>query len=184
MPKVRPITPIEAKRSLVSRLGPRVDRLRQFCTKFGLRPLKVFLVYLKYTGAEYGEGEQKEAQRIELLPTPKVQSMSDVALQPLNAGIEGDGGVTLTKVSSRYTFDQLRGLYVPERHEDHLEPPYFMVYEIVEDGRGDPQPVRQTFRLASLPERRAGQIDWTLKLQRVSGGNDRTGEPTYGDSTA
>jgi len=101
-------------------------------------------------------------------------------LQMLSAGMVPEGSVRIEKISPSYTFDQLRGLWRPEKHEDAIPEDTPFYYEVVEDGRGDPLPVRHRFRLLGLPARRAGKLDWTVTLQRVSGDNDRAGDSTYG----
>lgn len=177
--KPRPLTPDEAKRSLANRLGRRVDGLRQRAVRLGLRPIRVFLVWEKFTGGERGAGERQLLRRIEILPTPKVDDLSNVGLHPMIAGVVQDGTVRVSKISSSFTYDQLRGLFVPEAHEDQIPEPYDFYWEMYEDGRGDPDPVRQKFRVSGQPSRRAGKVDWMVTLERVSGDNDRHGHPAY-----
>jgi hypothetical protein len=179
MPRVKALSPFEAKRTLVNRFGPRVDRLRQIATNFGLRPYRIWLVWDRYTGGEAGVGDCIEAMRIELIPTPVVKSMDGTMLQLMNAGMVPEGSVRITKISPRYTYDQLRGLWYPARHEDALPEGTPFFYEVVEDGRGDSTPVRHRFRLLGLPHRDAGKLQWSLTLERVSGDNARDGDSTY-----
>jgi len=180
MKPIVPLTREQARNTLAHKFTSRVDRLRQLGVKLGVRPNRVFLVWAKYTGSEYGEGNREEVARVEILPSPVVDSLDNIALHPMSAGMVPMGSVRLTKVSGQLTYDQLRGLMVPGRHEDHIPSPYEFFYEIYEDGRGDSEPVRSKFRLLGLPGRRAGKVDWTLTLERVSGDNDRVGEDTYG----
>jgi hypothetical protein len=137
-------------------------------------------VWDQYTGSDYGEGNRVELFRTEILPSPKVESLDNIAINPMNAGMVPVGSVRLTRVSAQFTYDQLRGFMVPGRHEDAIPSPYSFYYEIYEDGRGDSEPIRNKFRLLGVPARRAGKVDWTLTLERVSGDNDRQGESTYG----
>jgi hypothetical protein len=179
VPKPRSLNAEEAKRTLANRLGPRVDRLRQFGTKFGVRSYRVFLCWDKFSGDEYGDGERKHIARIEILPTPRVRSLDGVSLNSMNAGMVPIGSVRLDLVSVTYTYDTLRGKVLPVKHEDHIPEPWDFYYEIVEDGRGDPQPVRSMFRLLSEPHRAAGSVSWQLMLQRISGDNKRNGASGY-----
>lgn len=168
-----PLTPEQARKSLAHRLGPKVDRIRQIATRLGVRPYRVFLVWSKFTGSEVGEGSELYIRTIELLPTPVVMSMDGISLNPFAQGVLPIGSVRLTRVSSQMTFDQLTGRLA---HEDSLPEPYDFFYEIVEDGRGDPEPVRQRFRLLSQPARRAGKLDWIIGLERSSEDRTRKGE--------
>jgi len=179
MPRVKSLSAAEAKRSLIARFGGRVDRLRQIATNFGLRPYRCFLVWDRYTGGDVGVGDRVHDIRIELLPTPVVKSLDGTLLQMTSAGMVPEGSVRLEKISPSYTYDQLRGLWRPQKHEDHIPENVPFYYEVVEDGRGDPTPVRHRFRLHGVPARRAGKLDWTVTLLRVSGDNDRDGAPTY-----
>jgi hypothetical protein len=175
MPKVRSLTSQQAKSSLANRLGPRVDRLRQIATNFGLRPYRVYLVWAKYSGEERGEGYSDEQARIELLPTPKVMDLNSVAFSPFSGGVLPVGSVRIEKVSVTYTQDTLKGLQLPEGHENVVPQPWEFYYEIVEDGRGDPNPLRAKYRLAAAPFRRPGKVDWSIVLERISEDNNRDG---------
>jgi hypothetical protein len=180
MPLPKPLTPGDAKDSLLHRLGSRVDRIRQFSTKFGNRPYRVFLVWTKYSGSERGEGTESEYKRIELLPTPKTMSMDHLTLNPMLVGVAPQGIVKLEEVSTTYTEDQLTGRNVPVTHADHVPEAYDFFYEIVEDGRGDPLPVRTMYRIYSPPVRRPGKVDWLILLERMSEDRTRSGQSQIG----
>lgn len=59
-----------------------------------------------------------------------------------------------------------------DEREPHIQEPFEFFYEIIEDGRGDDPPKRAKFRPMNRPMRRAGKVDWTVMLERVS--QDRT----------
>lgn len=170
---IGPLTPEQAKRTIVHRFGPRADRIRQLATRVGLRPYRVFLVWSKYTGGEIGEGVEQYIKTIEILPTPVVASLDGVTLNPFSAGVLPVGSVRLTRISSVFTDDILSGHIVPKIGEDEVPEPYDFFYEIAEDGRGNPDPQRQRYRLLSQPMRRAGKMDWVVGLERVSEDRDR-----------
>ena len=178
MPRVRPLTPEQARRTLVNRFGPRMDRLRQFPTNFGLRPYRVFLTWTKFSGDETGEGAETIYQRIEILPTPKLIDLSSINFSPVSAGILPIGSIQLRRVSIAYTQDTLEGKSVPIPHITPPEP-FSFFYEVVEDGRGDNPSDRQRYRLASSPFRAAGGCEWKLTLERVSGDMKRTGQSNF-----
>jgi hypothetical protein len=71
--------------------------------------------------------------------------------------------------------DLLRGLYVPDPNEDTIPDPFDFFWEVVEDGRADPNPERRKFRLLSTPLLRPGKLDWMVALERVSLDRDRDG---------
>lgn len=166
MPKVRPLCRDEAIKSLANRLAPRIDRIRQIATNLGTRPYRVFLTWTTWTGTERGEGYEQVVRRTEILPTPLVASLDRLALTQFAAGTLPMGSVQVTEVSATLTEDLLTGRWVPEPHEDEVPPPKDFFYEVVEDGRGDPEPVRWRFRLMSKPFRDAENVQWKLLLEK------------------
>lgn len=181
MPKVRALNPHQAKRTLLARFAPRADRLRQLNTRFGARPYRVFLVWASWTGTERGEGEEVVLRREELLPTPKVSDLSAQQLTAFSGGVLPVGSVRLTEVSATYTFDLLTGRMMPEAHEDHVPQPTSFHYELVEDGRADPNPLRAKFRLAAQPFLDASKLQWVMVLERASEDAGRDGRSLAGD---
>jgi len=173
--KIKPLTPDQAKHSLVNRLQKTVDRVRQIPVNFGLRSQRVFLVWTKYTGSERGEGREVEIRRKEILPTPKVGPMNAISFAAITGGIMPVGSQRVQNVSLSFTADELEGLWIPEPHEERVPEPYRFYYEIAEDGRGDRAPLRQRFRLAAKPWRNESAISWELILERVSEDPDRSG---------
>ena len=183
MSKVAPLTAQQAISSVLNRIAPRIDRARQVAVRVGLHSRRVFLVWEKWTGFERGEGRELEVLRLEILPTPKIIGLDAVALNPFSAGILPVGSIRVEKISATYTEDQLRGLTYPVLHADHINNPYDFFYEVVEDGRGDPQPIRQKYRLAAQPWRREGLIQWQIVLERISEDAKRDGTTRYGSGT-
>lgn len=185
MPKPRALTTAEAKRSLAHRFGPRADRLRQFATKFGIRPYRVFLIWTRWWGDERGEGRETEIKRVEILPNPKVESLDAVAYSPSSAGTIPLGSIRLTGVSvDAFTFDLLEGRHADVIERDDaktIKGDVSFFYEIVEDGRGDDPPTRARFRLATTPFRRAEKVDWLLVLERASEDRTRAGTSQIGE---
>lgn len=181
MPKIRPLTPREAKNSFAQRFAKTADNLRQLNTNFGMRPYRVFLVWLKWTGSERGEGEEVPVAECELLPTPLVATMDMVALDPRSAGILPVGSLRISEVSmDRYTRDFLRGIDIPGvGHFDHIPPLYTFFYEVREDGRGDCPAWRMKYRLSTEPHRQADQLQWQFALERISEDRERDGKSGY-----
>ncbi len=144
-----------------------MDRVRQFATKFGIRPSRVFLVHTVFGGAERGEGTAREISRVELLPCPRVISLDAVAMTPQTAGIVPIGSIRVERISVTYTLDTLKGRMVPRENEARIPENVSFHYEVYEDGRGDAEPEVMRFRLAADPFRRAGKIDWVVNLERI-----------------
>lgn len=157
-----------------------MDRVRQIATNLGIRPYRVFLTWTKWGGEEIGEGDETLVQRIELLPTPRVRSLDNITLAPFHAGILPEGSLRVDQISTTYTLDQLMGRMQPVAHEDHIPEPYDFFYEVVEDGRGDPSPVRMRFRLFGTPHRLPDSVQWQLVLQRTSEDRTRDDKSAFG----
>jgi len=180
MPRPKPITPEQARRSPVARLARVADKVRQVATRLGARPYRCFLVWTRFSGEVRGEGDEIDIKRVELLPTPKVESLDAISLNAVSAGIVPVGAIKLTKVSAdRYTFDMLNGRYIPQQHEDELPEPYDFYYELHEDGRLDPDPTRQRYRLLTPPTLKGAGTEWVFSLERASEERNRQGQSRF-----
>lgn len=167
MPIPRPLNPFEAHRTLANRLGPQVDRLRQFSTTFGLRPYRVFLVWTRFTGEERGEGTEQILAKVEILPTPKVGELTSLQDQGFSAGTLATGQLRVDNVSAGFTRAQLTGLEVPGRGQlEDMPQDVDFFYEMHEDGRQGDRPVQMRFRLAAEPVRVPGNVSWSLLLEK------------------
>jgi len=197
----RLLTAEEAANTLVARLAPTVDRLRQRLTTFGVRPYQVFLVWTRWTGPERGDGSERILKRSPILPTPKVEDLTGVSFSPFTAGVLPVGSVKVVGISALYAQDVLAGLTVPpdplaaraafvagksavKSETDSIDAeevldPYEFFWEIVEDGRSNQgRPTRRTrYRPLSAPFRRAEEFDWVILLERVSEDMKRDGQP-------
>jgi len=190
MPKIRALTPQQARSTLVARFGPRADRLRQFNTNFGARSKRVFLVWESWGGGERGVGTPRILARVELLPTPKVSDLSAVQRRSWLEGALSDGSGRVDEISvHRYTEDMLRGLTIPgepgtagtpvNAHgaERDTSPRIDFFYEIVEDGRGDNPAARQRFQINGYPFRKETSVQFGVYLVRESEDLTRRGQP-------
>lgn len=182
MPKPRPLSPSEAKQTLAHRFGTRIaPRLRQLSTRFGLRSSRVFLVWVRWTGDERGEGRAQEPVRVELLPTPRIRDQTSVVYNPLAGGVLPVGTLRVDLVSVEYTSDQLEGRAVPGRPRGEAVPAdWDFFYEVVEDGRGDNPPERERFRIFGKPSRDEGAMGWVLLLERTAEDLSRDGRVQVG----
>ncbi len=182
MSKIGPLTPEQAKRTIAHRFTRLGDKIRQLNTKFGLRPYRVFLIWTKWSGEERGMGDEVELKRLEILPTPKVSNLDNVTFSLMHSGTVPVGSVKVEEISGQMTQDTLqgRGLTGMPEWVDHIPEPYSFFYEVVEDGRGDDPANRPKFRLLNVPFRRAGKVDWTLMLERISEDRNRLGKNVVG----
>lgn len=189
MPKVKPLEQGRAARTIAARFAGSpgrvglADRLRQLNTRFGIRPMRVFLVWTRFDGAERGEGSEKVLSRVEILPTPRVSDLTSITLHAYAAGKLPDGSLRVDEISAgQYTRDQLAGLKVPGYPEDFIIPPNVSFwYEIVIDDRtGDKQPVRMRYRRFSEPTLQAGKVQWMVILERASEDESRDGKSNVG----
>lgn len=205
MPRVRPLNPEEARHTLANRFGRLADRTRQFATKFGVRPNRVFLRWTKWDGDERGEGKEIDILTYEILPTPRVTSLDMLSFSLAHAGVIPVGSVKVDRISTAlFTSDILLGKAWPNPHqkpghgsltkppivapmpgmrrrEPHIPEPYEFFYEIVEDGRGDDPAKRHRFRPMNEPSRRPGKVDWILMLERVSLDRTRDNKSAIGE---
>lgn len=182
MPRPRPLQPFQARRTLANRLTRVADNLRQFCTTFGVRPYRVFLVWSRFDGEERGEGTEREIARIELLPTPKVGELTALQQGPYAAGVLTTGTLRLDKISAGYTAAQLTGLQVPNMGQQPDMPQRVdFWYEVREDGRGGDQPVPLRFRLSASPFRAAGKVSWSVILEAQNEATGLDGIPPFGN---
>jgi hypothetical protein len=176
-----------------------VDRLRQLNTRMGIRPMRVFLVWERWSGSEGGEGTPTVIARMEILPTPKVESLDSISLRMMAAGVLPAGSIHVSEISVNYTEDQLLGFAIPSQawvatenppktdsstripaHSGHGKDRTDFYYEVAEDGRGDDPPARNKYRIADQPFRKAGDVQWIVTLERVSEDNDRRGRNQLG----
>jgi hypothetical protein len=178
----RPLPPGGFERTLVARLGPVADNLRQIATNLGARPYRVFLVWTLAGGAERGEGVERVVHEEELLPTPLVQDLTSLALQPYSAGKLPVGSVRVTAISTSYGEDVLAGTVMPDgRTPDKRRGDFF--YELREVAAVSApcgpneqglvrEPERKRFRLLSGPFRPPTRVGYEVVLERSS--EDRT----------
>jgi hypothetical protein len=97
-----------ARRTLADSLGPTADRIRQIRTDLGFAPYRVYLVHWRWPG-KVGLGRPVEISRVEILPTPKVSDMNSTNLMLAAFGATEGGGIFLSKISTKFSEDDLAG---------------------------------------------------------------------------
>lgn len=153
-PTLRPLSGFEVGTSLATDLMSTADSLRQLYTDFGLRPYRVFLVWVSYTTDEdhdglvdvddqgvhadadtIGAGRPYLLAEIELLPTPRV-SVGGVRQNTDAVGRTEVGGATVDQISPAMSEDILQGLmpeFIDPQHPEQLRPGIAFFYEVQED---------------------------------------------------
>ncbi len=165
------VTSATLAKSLINKLQPVADNVRDLASKFGLRPYKVSVITTRWTGPNRGEGTEVLVSELVLLPTPAVNGTGDVDASVGSVGTQEIGIVDITEISGRYTEDQLRG------YSEDGAPPARDVnvwWEIVY-----PQPGGTSQRRRYTPASRAvynpGALAWEITLDSAIVPRDRGG---------
>lgn len=172
--KFTQVTPAQIKASLVRKFIPLGDRLRDMLTKFGLRTYKVSIIRVQWSGGVRGEGTVSVVKETVIEPTPKISDLDSLTefVQPV--GLDEVGGIELSKISGRYTEEELRGL---SSVGEEIPPDEEVFYEI-EFPRPDGGPsLKRRFFTRSAPQYKPGQLQWTLRLEKTHNDRSREGDP-------
>lgn len=178
--QLRPPLPIFEPRTLVGRLLPVVDRLRNILAQTGVRIYRVFIVHAYWTGQRRGVGQQVISSRLELLPMPRVRDLNAVRRNVLSAGLTEEGDIVVDQISAKYTEDDLTG-----RTPDNVDPSIPRTslktvefwYEIQENRPSNPPPPLRRFSPpVATPMLSRGGLAWTVILTKQSEDRGRRGE--------
>lgn len=152
-PHLRPLRDHEVPASEVECLIDVADDLRQLYTDFGLRPYRVFLVWVEWTADENDDGlvQDEEAlldddevgigrprlvHEVEILPTPLVGDLSGVGKRQDPTGLTESGGISVSQITMSFSEDVLMGLLHPFRdaaHPETLRPGLEFFWEVREN---------------------------------------------------
>lgn len=175
---VRPLTPWE--QSLASRLVPVVDRISQLRTRFGLRPYRVFLVHIMWTGGRSGRGDAQVISRREILPTPRVTDMTGTTQIMRSIGLSEEGGILIDQISVKYAEDDLTGR-TPDMADPAQpltgRPDVEFAYEVQEWRTAVPEPARRYYVPSSVPMLSKGGFQWKVVLTKRDYNPSRQGDP-------
>lgn len=165
--KVGPVLP--GSRPLTVRLTPTVDKIRQLYTRFGLRPYRVFLVHILWSGQRIGEGAPHEISRKEILPTPRVVDMQSTTEVLRAFGLTEEGGLSVDQVSAKYTEDDLMGrtpdmtdLSLPRTGLANAE----FFWEVVESRASDPPSTPRMYVPTAVPMLSRDGFQWKVQLTK------------------
>lgn len=209
-PWIRPLSPLEVSRTLADDLVPVADDLRMLATEFGVRPYRVFLVWVGWSNVDPATGlavpEIDSATRNagfarlllerEILPTPKLAPFT--LQQELRAtGLTEAGNIRVTRISASFSEDVLMGTLPEFRHPDHpetLRGDVSFFWEIFEDRPArfrdqytqqadlptDRPSYRTRYTVSSKPTLHRGGFHWIVSLTRADGERDRYGQIANG----
>ncbi len=163
----------DLRRTLVQRLTPVVDSLRNLNTVFGARPYQVRLIFTQWTGGERGVGFEEVILEQMILPTPKVL-LAGLKSEINPVGAEEEGAIRVTEISPRYTEDALVGSTPAGMSVDADTQFYWEVFYPRADGPG----VRRRFTVGGTPSYNATKAQWGITLEKAIGDRSRDGEPT------
>lgn len=158
------------QKTLVGRLIPCVDPLRDLLTKAGLRPYIVRLVFTRWSMGERGWGTEEVVSECHILPTPKVLSMESLDNTTTLVGSDEFGSVRVEQISGRFTEDELMGRTA---HGGDVPDDTNFYYEIEFPNPDGTFPgIRRRFEVSGTPTFAPGRFQWTIELVRA--GENRT----------
>jgi hypothetical protein len=177
---VRPLRPNEAATTFAAQMTPIVDELRQLATDFGIRPYRVFLVHIQWSGTRLGEGTPTEISRRELLPTPRVRDLGSTNEVLRSVGLAESGSLFVDQISAKYAEDDLMGrtpdLQDPAMPRTSTRNVDFF-WEVQEFRPGQPPAVPRRYVPANAPTLKKDGFQWAVSLAKQD--FDRSRQQTF-----
>ena len=177
---LRPLPARNVNASLAGRLVPVVDRIRQLKTRFGIRPYRVFLIHVRWTGPKVGLGVPEEISRREILPTPRVRDVSSTSEVFSSVGRVEEGGIVVDEISARFSEDDLMGktpdLNDPARPRSGLADAEFF-FEVAENRPTVTNPIPRRYIPSALPTLSRDGFAWRIVLSKQM--SDRSRQQTF-----
>ncbi len=158
--------PDDPEVSFAEQMGAVVDEARALVMELGLRPYRVWLVVVKWSGEEIGRGDPVVVRETELLPTPLWDSRP-IYSEMRSAGRVDQGQTRLREVSPRYTEDDIWGMFNPASGEQ-------VFVEVRHDAR-DGNTQRRRHMVRGQPFRDATGFGWTVNLSTEQQARERDG---------
>jgi len=167
-------TPGLLKQSLMTKLIPVADSLRNLITVLGDRPYRVQLVRTRFASGTRGRGPESVVFVRDILPTPLVVDMTSLTEMVTPIGVNEQGTVQLQEISGRYTEDELIGVDAV----GNVPGPADCVYYEIQFYRRDGLPAeKRRFVKQSAPYYKASGFQWNITLVNANENRERDGTP-------
>lgn len=177
--KLRPPAAALVPQTLAGRLVSTVDKIRNLNAKFGIRPYRVFLVHVVWTGGKRGIGNKEVRSRIELLPVPRVRNIDSVSRNLRVTGLTEEGDLVIDEISAKYAEDDLTGKTVDLRDPDQprtSRPDVEFFYEVEESRPTSPRPLIRRFSAPiKAPTLSRDGFQWRVTLTKQGEDRGRNG---------
>jgi len=166
-------TSVDSSRTLGRKLIATADMLRDQFTRFGLRPFKMRVVRVRWSGGHRGVGTAVIECTQDILPTPRIMDMAGLTEIVHPIGLDEDGAIMVTEISGRFSDEDLR---FARSDGAPLGPDEEVWYEI-EFPRTDGKPgdLRRFF-LRAAPMYYADRFQWNLRLEKAHSDRARNGD--------
>jgi hypothetical protein len=167
--RVRPLRPEELARAFAPQLTSVVDEIRQLYEEFAIRPYRVFLIHVLWTGGRRGAGQAIETSRRQVEPTPRVRDMNSTNEILRATGLSEEGSIVVDQISAKYAEDDLMGrtpdLQDPEVQRTSVANAEFF-WEVQENRAGAPRAVRRCYKPTSVPFLSRDGFQWRVVLTK------------------
>lgn len=165
----------DPRNTLVKKLGPTADKLRDLVSQAGLRPYRFRIIRERWSGGKRNQGVPEVTSTFEVTPTPKIADFNSLTEDLTPVGLDEVGEVQVSQISPRFTEDQLRG------YGENGEPPspdeeVFYEIEFLPTGSRQ-ESIRRRFTLRGAPMNFPGRFEWVLRLARSRPDRRRDGSP-------
>lgn len=167
-------TKMSLSNTLAQTLIPVADSIRDIYSQFGLRPYKLSILRVRWSGGERGRGTPHVASTLPITPTPLVQDLSTMTEVLHPVGLDEVGVVSVSEISGRFTDDQLRFL---DEDGEPPSPDEEVFYEIEYPQPDGNSSVKRRFFLRGAPHYSSGRFQWSIRLEKANEDRSRIGDP-------
>ena len=161
--------------TLVGKLIPCVDKIRDLLTVAGLRPYIVRLVYTRWSDGERGWGTEQVVSETDILPTPFVENLDALDTSVTIVGSEEYGSIRVSQISGRFIEDELVGR-LPDGTSIPSDTNFYWEVEFPNKDGQFPG-IKRRFEVAGTPTFKPGSFEWVITLVRAGENRTRNGTP-------
>lgn len=160
----------EYAQTLIQKLTPVADKMRDLKTRLGARPYQVALITVRWSGGRRGVGTPEVAAMRPILPTPRVASLDSMTLLLQSVGLDESGTIRVSEISPSYTEDELRGVG-PQGQSVPSDTEFF--WEITYPRPAPAFAVKRRYQLRSAPMYNSTAFHWVVVLNKATEERDR-----------